>query len=70
MIEIKSWTRCVRLDTPPPEGIAWQLLLVPDGSHDTDVLGWAKELLAPDAAAELAARLGLDGNDGDPAATS
>ena len=46
-------TRCVRLATPPADPWQRQVLWVPIGSSDQQVLGWAAEVLDPASLAEL-----------------
>jgi hypothetical protein len=45
--------RIVRLKTPPPDDVARQVLLVPTGSTDTEVLAWASQCLDEASLAEL-----------------
>jgi hypothetical protein len=45
--------RTVRLTTPPPDAVASQMLLVPTGSTDAEVLAWASECLDAESLAEL-----------------
>jgi len=56
-VVVASRYRKVTLRTPPPAGSQSQVLAVPDGASSAAVLGWARECLAPDAYAELAAVL-------------
>lgn len=53
MILVWSNYRRIRLRTPPPEGSTRQILGIPAGSTDLQVLDWAAELLSPQALAEL-----------------
>jgi hypothetical protein len=53
MIEVWSRHRRVRLATPPAEPWAMQILAVPDGSTDVQVLEAAAQVLDPAALAEL-----------------
>ncbi len=59
-VEVRSLHRRVRLDSAPAEGWTEQILLVPIGSTDAQVLGWARECLPPDAFAELEARIAVE----------
>ncbi len=52
-IEVSSLVRRVRLRTLPPDETGFQMLLVPLGATDAQVLGWASRLLSPEALAEL-----------------
>lgn len=45
--------RTVRLITPPPEPWTMQVLFVPTGSTDVQVLEWAAGVLDPASLAEL-----------------
>jgi hypothetical protein len=51
--EIRSLFRVVRLKTPPPDDVARQVLLVPAGSTDAEVLAWAGQCLDEASLAEL-----------------
>jgi hypothetical protein len=53
MIIVSSRHRKIVLKASPPEGIELCMLGVPIGSTDVQVLEWAKELLEPEAFAEL-----------------
>lgn len=53
MILVWSSHRRIRLETPPPDGSQRQVLAVPNGSTDVQVLGWAAECLEPAALQEL-----------------
>ena len=52
--------RTVRLKTPPPDNVASQILLVPAGSTDAEVLAWASECLDAVSLAELREVLGRE----------
>jgi len=52
MNEVRSLHRVVKLRTPPPDGHR-QILLVPEGSTDEEVLAWAAELLDEASLAEF-----------------
>lgn len=51
--EVRSLLRTVRLHTPPKEPWTMQVLFVPSGSSDTQVLEWAAGVLDPASLAEL-----------------
>jgi hypothetical protein len=51
--EVRSLLRTVRLHTPPKEPWTIQVLFVPSGSTDTQVLEWAAGVLDPASLAEL-----------------
>jgi hypothetical protein len=51
--EIRSLHRVVKLRTPPPDGISRQVLLIPEGATDEEVLGWAAEVLDDASMVEL-----------------
>ena len=57
MNEVRSLERVVRLDTVPPEGIADQVLLVPAGASDVQVLAWAEQCFDEASLAELRERI-------------
>jgi len=57
VIVIASQHRKIQLQTPPPAGSQAQVLCVPTGATDQQVLAWAEECLEPDAYAELHAIL-------------
>jgi hypothetical protein len=52
-ITIRSMTRTIQLWTPLDDEDAWQMLLVPDGSTDAQVLEWAEQTLPPAAVEKL-----------------
>jgi hypothetical protein len=51
--EVRSLVRTVRLETPPPEPWTMQILFVPTGSTDVQVLEWAVGVLDSASLAEL-----------------
>jgi hypothetical protein len=51
--EIRSLHRVVKLRTAPPDGISRQVLLIPEGATDEEVLGWAAEVLDDASLVEL-----------------
>jgi len=51
--EVRSLHRRVRLATPPAEPWALQVLSVPVGATDQQILGWAAEVLDERSLAEL-----------------
>ncbi len=53
MNEVRSLHRRVRLATPPAEPWALQVLSVPVGATDQQILGWAAEVLDERSLAEL-----------------
>ena len=53
MNEVRSLHRRVRLATPPAEPWQIQVLSVPVGATDRQVLGWAAEVLDERSLAEL-----------------
>lgn len=53
MNEVRSLFRTVRLKTPPAPGWADQVLYVPTGSTDAQVLEWASQCFDEVSLAEL-----------------
>jgi len=51
--EVKSLHRRVTLSTPPPEPWTMQVLYVPIGSSDAQVIAWASQCLDAASLAEL-----------------
>jgi hypothetical protein len=51
--EVRSLVRTVQLETPPPEPWTMQILFVPTGSSDVQVLEWAAAVLDAASLAEL-----------------
>jgi hypothetical protein len=51
--EVRSLQRTVQLTTPPPEPWTMQVLLVPVGSTDVQVVEWAAKVLDPASLSEL-----------------
>ena len=52
-VQVRSLLRKVTLSSPPAEGWRDQVLLVPVGSTDVEVLTWAEGFLSAEAVAEL-----------------
>ncbi len=46
-IEVKSFTRKIRLDFDDEDEHVWCMLLVPEGSTDQQVLSWASDFFEP-----------------------
>jgi hypothetical protein len=66
-ITIASHTRKIVLTTPLEGDEAWIMLLVPNGSTDEQVIGWAEQALPPAAVEELREVIAREAGGGDAA---